>query len=275
MQGLTERTTLLIRNLTTGDKLQFRVRAYNMAGPSPAATLAQPVTIREIMRECVCPSPNPGGSCSCFHLLLLLVSERPKILLPRNLRQTLIRRVGDTVNLVIPFQVQLPDLADLKKKTKLPGDIFIQTSGDLSTSLMLIKGKPRPKVTWSKNGEPLTSTLASVRTSEGDTILFIRKTEKAHSGKYDLQVQIENVEDTASVTLQVVGRWDSRLRISWGGSTEMMTLFLDLPGPPEVLKIIDVWGFNVALEWKPPKDDGNCEITGYTVQKADKKTMVS
>lgn len=70
---------------------------------------------------------------------------------------------------------------------------------------MFIKGKPRPKVTWSKNGEPLSSTLASVRNSEGDTILFIRKTEKIHSGKYDLQVQIENVEDTASVTLQVVG----------------------------------------------------------------------
>lgn len=41
------------------------------------------------------------------------------------------------------------------------------------------------------------------------------------------------------------------------------------------MKILDVWGFTVALEWKPPKDDGNCEITGYTVQKADKKTMVS
>lgn len=48
----------------------------------------------------------------------------------------------------------------------------------------------------------------------------------------------------------------------------------DLPGPPEDLKIVDVWGFNVALEWKPPKDNGNSEITGYTIQKADKKTMV-
>lgn len=65
--------------------------------------------------------------------------------------------------------------------------------------------------------------------------------------------------------------------ISGGFSTETLILIhvLDLPGPPEVLKIIDVWGFNVALEWKPPKDDGNCEISGYTVQKADKKTMVS
>ena len=49
---------------------------------------------------------------------------------------------------------------------------------------------------------------------------------------------------------------------------------VDIPGPPQTLKIVDVWGFNVALEWKPPLDDGNYEITGYTIQKADKKTMV-
>uniref|UniRef100_A0A8D3CFD6 Myosin binding protein C3 n=1 Tax=Scophthalmus maximus TaxID=52904 RepID=A0A8D3CFD6_SCOMX len=191
MQGLTDRTSLIVRGLTTGDKLQFRVRAFNMAGPSAPTALAQPVTIREIM-------------------------QRPKIWLPRSLRQTLIRKVGDTVNLMIPFQ-----------------------------------GKPRPKVTWSKDGEPLKPTFASVRNSDLDTILFIRKTDRMHSGKYDLQVQIENVEDTACVNLQIV----------------------DLPGPPEALKIMDVWGFNVALEWKPPKDNGNCEITGYSVQKADKKTM--
>ncbi|XP_038139784.1 myosin-binding protein C, cardiac-type isoform X5 [Cyprinodon tularosa] len=191
IQGLTERTSATIKNLTTGDRLLFRVRAYNMAGPSPPALLAQPVTIREIM-------------------------QRPKIWLPRNLRQTLIKKVGETVNIVIPFQ-----------------------------------GKPRPKVTWSKDGEPLDPSFASVRNSEFDSILFIRKTERKHSGQYDMKVQIENVEDTAKVMLQIV----------------------DLPGPPEALRIVDVWGFNVALEWKQPKDDGNCEISGYTVQKADKKTM--
>uniref|UniRef100_A0A672F314 Myosin-binding protein C, fast-type n=1 Tax=Salarias fasciatus TaxID=181472 RepID=A0A672F314_SALFA len=191
IQGLTERTSVVIKGLATGDKLQFRVRAFNMAGPSAPATLAQPVTIREIM-------------------------QRPKIWLPRYLRQTLIKKVGETVNIVIPFQ-----------------------------------GKPRPKVTWSKDGEVLSPQFASVRNSEVDTILFIRKTERHHSGKYDLQVQIENVEDTGAITLQIV----------------------DVPGPPEALKIMDVWGFNVALEWKPPKDNGNCEIIGYNVQKADKKTM--
>ncbi|GCB83504.1 hypothetical protein scyTo_0024430, partial [Scyliorhinus torazame] len=46
------------------------------------------------------------------------------------------------------------------------------------------------------------------------------------------------------------------------------------PGPPESLKIVDVWGFNASIEWEPPKDTGNTEIIGYTIQKADKKTMV-
>lgn len=48
----------------------------------------------------------------------------------------------------------------------------------------------------------------------------------------------------------------------------------ELPGPPASVKIVDTWGFNVALEWTVPNDNGNTEITGYTVQKADKKTGV-
>lgn len=38
--------------------------------------------------------------------------------------------------------------------------------------------------------------------------------------------------------------------------------------------IEDVWGVNVALVWTPPRDNGNAPIIGYTIQKADKKTMV-
>uniref|UniRef100_A0A672MYX1 Myosin-binding protein C, cardiac-type n=1 Tax=Sinocyclocheilus grahami TaxID=75366 RepID=A0A672MYX1_SINGR len=185
--GLTERTTVIVHDLPTGEKMQFRVRAYNMAGPSLPATLQQAVTIREIM-------------------------QRPKIWLPRNLRQTLIKKVGEMINLVIPFQ-----------------------------------GKPRPQVTWTKNDELLDPKQVSIRNSDTDTILFIRRSERKDSGKYEVQVQIENVEDRA----------------------------MYLPGPPQNLKVIDVWGFNVALEWKPPKDNGNCDITGYTIQKADKKTMVN
>uniref|UniRef100_A0AAQ5YLH3 Myosin binding protein Ca n=1 Tax=Amphiprion ocellaris TaxID=80972 RepID=A0AAQ5YLH3_AMPOC len=143
------------------------------------------------------------------------IMENPKIRLPRNLRTKLITLVGEKVNLVIPFQ-----------------------------------GKPRPVVTWFKDGVLLEDKTVGTRTSEVDTILFIRSAERTHSGKYTLSVQIENVSDSADIFIQVVEK----------------------PGPPIAVIVTDVWGFNAALEWKPPKDDGNCDIIGYTIQKADRKT---
>ncbi|XP_063045634.1 myosin-binding protein C, cardiac-type [Engraulis encrasicolus] len=190
-EGLTDRTSVTIRDLPTGERMQFRVKAYNLAGPSAPASLGQPVTIREIM-------------------------QRPKIWIPRHLKQTLVKKVGETINLVIPFQ-----------------------------------GKPKPKVTWTKDGEELDQKTVSIRNSEVDSILFIRRADRKDSGKYAIKLQIENVEDEADISMQIV----------------------DLPGEPQDIKIMDAWGFNVALEWKPPKDNGNCDITGYTIQKADKKTM--
>ncbi|XP_048450589.1 myosin-binding protein C, slow-type-like, partial [Rhincodon typus] len=112
-------------------------------------------------------------------------------------------------------------------------------------------GKPRPKVTWTKDDAPLDLSTINVRTTESDTVLFIRKAERKNSGHYELTVQVEKLVDKATIIVQVVEK----------------------PGPPMIVKIVDIWDTNVALEWTPPKDDGNASITGYTIQKADKKTM--
>uniref|UniRef100_A0A6Q2XC56 Myosin binding protein C, fast type a n=1 Tax=Esox lucius TaxID=8010 RepID=A0A6Q2XC56_ESOLU len=186
-----ERNLYRVKGLPTGEKVLFRVVAVNMAGRSPPCVMNQSVNIREIM-------------------------EHPKIRLPRQLRTKFIRKVGEKVNLVIPFQ-----------------------------------GKPRPVVTWFKDGEPLENKSVGIRTSDFDTILFIRTAERDHSGTYTLSVQIENMQDKADIHIQIV----------------------DKPGPPVNVMVTDVWGFNAALEWKPPKDTGNTDITGYTIQKADKKTQ--
>ncbi|XP_042532526.1 myosin-binding protein C, cardiac-type [Dipodomys spectabilis] len=191
LQGLTERTSLLVKDLPTGARLLFRVRAHNVAGPGAPVTTKEPVTVQEIL-------------------------QRPRLQLPRHLRQTIQRKVGESVNLLIPFQ-----------------------------------GKPRPQVTWTKEGQPLVGEEVSVRNSSTDTILFIRAARRAHSGTYQVAVRIENMEDKATLVLQIV----------------------DKPSPPQDIRVMEAWGFNVALEWKPPQDDGNSELLGYTVQKADKKTM--
>uniref|UniRef100_A0A452RIV5 Myosin-binding protein C, cardiac-type n=1 Tax=Ursus americanus TaxID=9643 RepID=A0A452RIV5_URSAM len=180
-----------VADLPTGAQMLFRVRAHNMAGPGAPVTTKEPVTVQEIL-------------------------QRPRLQLPRHLRQTIQRKVGEPVNLLIPFQ-----------------------------------GKPRPQVTWTKEGQPLAGEEVSIRNSPTDTILFIRAARRAHSGTYQVMLRIENMEDKATLVLQIV----------------------DKPSPPQDIRVIEAWGFNVALEWKAPQDDGNTEIWGYTVQKADKKTM--
>ncbi|KAM4746783.1 myosin-binding protein C, slow-type isoform 32-T32 [Rhinophrynus dorsalis] len=187
----TDKTRFTISGLPTGSKIFVRVKAVNAAGPSDARLHPQPILVKEVIVP-------------------------PKIRLPRHLKQTYIRKVGEAVNLVIPFQ-----------------------------------GKPRPKVSWKKNGSHVDKTQISIRNSECDTILFIRKAEMSHSGKYDLKVKVDTLQDKASIYIQIVDR----------------------PGPPKAVLIEEVWGENVALEWKPPADNGNAAITGYTIQKADKKTM--
>uniref|UniRef100_A0A3B4G7Z3 Myosin-binding protein C, fast-type n=1 Tax=Pundamilia nyererei TaxID=303518 RepID=A0A3B4G7Z3_9CICH len=189
-QELCERQGYVVRGLPVGEKINFRVVAVNIAGRSPPAIMSQPVTIREIV-------------------------EHPKIRLPRDLRTKYIRKVGEKINLTIPFQ-----------------------------------GKPRPVANWFKDGKPLDEKMVNVRNSNVDSILFIRSAEREHSGTYELVLKIENMEDRASINIRIV----------------------DKPGPPLNVKATDVWGFNAALEWDPPKDDGNCDISGYTIQKADMKT---
>nr|XP_031536202.1 myosin-binding protein H-like isoform X1 [Vicugna pacos]XP_031536203.1 myosin-binding protein H-like isoform X1 [Vicugna pacos]XP_031536204.1 myosin-binding protein H-like isoform X1 [Vicugna pacos]XP_031536205.1 myosin-binding protein H-like isoform X1 [Vicugna pacos] len=152
-------------------------------------------------------SPSPALS---FHH-----SEHPKIWLPQALRQTYIRKVGDTVNLLIPFQ-----------------------------------GRPKPRAIWTHDGCALDTSRVSVRNGDHDSILFIREAQRADSGRYQLSVQLGRLEATATIDIPVIER----------------------PGPPQSIKLVDVWGSSAALEWTPPRDTGNAALLGYTVQKADTKS---
>ncbi|XP_072419599.1 myosin-binding protein H-like isoform X2 [Chiloscyllium punctatum] len=189
-KDVTTKTVLVIKNLTEGDKVQPRVKAVHGDGAVGTAIFPEPVVIRQPI-------------------------DPPKIRLPRNLRETFIRKVGQQLNLSIPIQ-----------------------------------GNLQPTITWTKDEQPMDEAHVNIRNSPMDTILFIRKLERKDSGKYKLVAQINTLVDEVVIDIQVVEK----------------------PGPPRNLKMVDVWGFNVALEWQPPTDNGNAEIKGYTIQKADKKT---
>lgn len=162
---------------------------------------------------------NPGGRSEPGVLAAPVpireVGERPKVRMPRVLRARYVRQVGEQINLVIPFL-----------------------------------GKPKPAVSWLKDGQPLDNKRVNIRNSDKDSIMFIRSAQREDSGVFEMTVKVDSFEDKATIILQIV----------------------ELPGPPASVKLVDTWGFNAALEWTAPKDNGNTDITGYTVQKADQKT---
>lgn len=45
-----------------------------------------------------------------------------------------------------------------------------------------------------------------MRNSNVDSILFIRSAEREHSGKYELVLQIENMEDRATIEIRIIGK---------------------------------------------------------------------
>lgn len=45
----------------------------------------------------------------------------------------------------------------------------------------------------------------NIRSTERDSILFIRAAERDDSGVYEICVKVEGFEDKASLTLQIVG----------------------------------------------------------------------
>lgn len=60
-------------------------------------------------------------------------------------------------------------------------------------------------VSWTKNGQPLETKRVNIRTTDRDSILFIRAAEREDSGVYEMCVKVEDFEDKASLTLQIVG----------------------------------------------------------------------
>uniref|UniRef100_A0A8C2WZW8 Myosin binding protein Ca n=1 Tax=Cyclopterus lumpus TaxID=8103 RepID=A0A8C2WZW8_CYCLU len=115
-----------------------------------------------------------------------------------------------------------------------------------------ITGEPAPTVCWMKGDEVVSEAEGRVRVESTKTLstFVIEGAEKGDEGPYSITVTNPAGED----------------------KVELMIKIVEKPGPPVAVHVAEVWGFNAALEWKPPKDDGNCEIIGYTIQKADMKT---
>ncbi|CAN8010311.1 unnamed protein product, partial [Ixodes pacificus] len=111
-------------------------------------------------------------------------------------------------------------------------------------------GAPPPTVSWSVNGKPLISDdRVTISNFDDYTIINTVDTKRSDGGAYTLYLKNDSGEDSG--TLPVV--------------------ILDKPNPPEgPLNVDEVDKDHVKLSWKPPKDTGGSDITGYVIEKRDK-----
>ncbi|XP_015183294.1 PREDICTED: twitchin isoform X5 [Polistes dominula] len=110
-------------------------------------------------------------------------------------------------------------------------------------------GEPTPEVIWTVGSKELETNERTTVTSIGyHTIVHTVNAKRSDSGLYHLLLKNSSGIDEGSFQVTV----------------------LDRPGPPEgPLNYEEITSQSVTLSWKPPKDNGGSEITGYVIEKRD------
>ncbi|CAH1969101.1 unnamed protein product [Acanthoscelides obtectus] len=138
----------------------------------------------------------------------------------------------------------------LAPKIKTPlNDIRIKAGLILHVDIDFI-GEPCPEVIWTVgNNVPLTADERTTVTSIGyHTTIHTVNARRSDSNTYHLLLKNSSGIDEGSFQITV----------------------LDRPGPPQKpIEYEEITAQSVTLSWKPPKDNGGSEITGYVIEKRD------
>ena len=154
-----------------------------------------------------------------------------------------------------PKDLGLPVVAkdvEIEPSTNLLFTTYSVKAGDDLTLEVPIRGRPKPVVSWKKDGLPLkqTSSVTILNTATSSKII-IKEAHREHVGKYE--ITLANSAGTVTADIRVI--------------------VLDKPGPPKGIKVDAVTSDSITLSWSPPDYDGGCSISNYIVEKRDTNTQ--
>ncbi|ESO03551.1 hypothetical protein HELRODRAFT_191869 [Helobdella robusta] len=109
-------------------------------------------------------------------------------------------------------------------------------------------GFPRPKARWYKNTLDIEeSSKYNIELKERHAILTVQKSDRSDNGEYRLSLENDLGSDSAIIKIAVN----------------------DVPDPPKLLNVDNLYHDSVMLSWKPPLNDGGGFITQYIVEKRE------
>jgi hypothetical protein len=127
-------------------------------------------------------------------------------------------------------------------------EIKVKAGEPIELELPMV-GTPIPEVSWIKDDKlPILNNSNGVQLSNDETSckFFKKAAQRSDTGMYEVKMKNSEGEDSLPVKIIV----------------------LDRPAVCEgPLEAVETTKNSVTLQWKPPKDDGGAELTGYVIEK--------
>jgi len=184
---------------------------YHMSSDGETYSLTVYDVFGEDADEYVCRAVNKAGAKSTRAELVIMTA--PKLHVPPRFRDTAYFDKGENVVIKIPFT-----------------------------------GVPKPKITWSKEGEKIESGAHyHVEVKERHAVLTIRDASQIDNGPYSILAENDLGMDSAILKIQISDR----------------------PDPPRHVIVESVGTDTLVVTWQPPRWDGGSSITNYLVEKRE------
>ncbi|KAK7507540.1 hypothetical protein BaRGS_00001475, partial [Batillaria attramentaria] len=282
-------TSFTVRELVEGTDYEFRVSAENKAGVGPPSPSSGPITAREpILGEA--PTVLEGlpdlavmeGDTTVFECKIsgepvpsikwmkeqreILEDKRHSMVYDNNVASLTIRDTtqkdagsytceasNDLGTVTTSGVLEIQAAPTLEFDNKFRDLISLHVGATLKIPVK-VSGIPTPRITWAKEEGPLKSGgRITISVQEDSTTLTVKKVTKDEDGLITLTADNHVGEAKAKFDVEV----------------------LDVPSAPQgPLEVSDITADSAVLHWKPPKDDGGIDLTGYIIERRDTKRAV-
>uniref|UniRef100_A0A3B4ABM2 Titin n=1 Tax=Periophthalmus magnuspinnatus TaxID=409849 RepID=A0A3B4ABM2_9GOBI len=155
-----------------------------------------------------------------------------------------------------PKDLGLPVIAkdiDIEPSVNLLFTAYSVKAKDDLTIEVPVRGRPKPVISWKKDGLPLkqTSSVTVLNTATSSKIM-IKEASHEHMGKYE--ITLANSGGTISTDITVV--------------------VLDKPGPPKAIKVDLATKSFMIVTWNEPVNDGGSPVLGYHLERKERTSIL-